>query len=180
MSKLNLNLNSQHPLMLAGLLLLASLCRFIPHPPNFTPVIAIALLSVACFKQRYLQFGFPLIIMLATDAVLGFHRLMPVVYISLLLAGLSGYIFNYKASFSRMLGSSLLASIIFFTLSNFGVWIYSASYAKSWAGLMSCYTLALPFFHNTVLATVGTVMGIYALLRLSSKIGHHDAIKAKL
>ncbi|MEK9657390.1 MAG: DUF6580 family putative transport protein [bacterium] len=180
MNKQNLNLNSPHPLMLAGLLILASLCRFLPHPPNFSPVIAIALLSVATFKQRYLQLGFPLTIMLITDTVLGLHRLMPVVYLSLIGAALSGIILKQHVSFSRMLASSLLASITFFALSNFGVWIYSTSYAKSLAGLINCYTLALPFFHHTVLATVGTVMSIYGVLYLSSKVGNKNAITAKL
>ena len=163
-----LNINRLYSLILALILVLASLCRFLPLPPNFSPVIAFSVLSVACFKQRWLQFGFPLLIMVLTDAVLGFHRLMPAVYGALILAGLCGMIVRKRPTFMNALGASLLSSCIFFSVSNAGVWLLSEMYVKSVSGLLSCYALAIPFFHNSVLATVGIVIGVYALIRVSA------------
>lgn len=159
-----------HPVMVVGVLLLVSLCRFLSLPPNFSPVIAISVLSVACFKQRWLQFGFPLLIMVLTDAVLGFHRLIPVVYGALVLAGLSGLILKKRPTYVNALGVSLLSSCIFFIVTNAGVWVLSNMYVKSVSGLIACYVAAIPFFHNSLLATVGLVMGVYALVRGSAAI----------
>ena len=164
----NLKINSQHTVVLAVLLVLVSLSRFLPHPPNFSPVIAISVLSVACFKQRWLQFGFPLLIMVLTDAVLGFHRLIPVVYGSLILAGLSGVILKKRPTWLNALGVSLLSSCIFFIVTNAGVWWMSDMYSASVSGLLACYVAAIPFLHNSLLATMGLVMGVYVLVRVSA------------
>ena len=150
---------NQKTIAIICLIMGASLLRFIPHPPNMTPVIAISVLAVAHFKQRWLQFGLPLVIMLLTDAVLGFHSLVPVVYGAIGLAGLSGYILKRSTSFLSVLGSSLLASIIFFVITNAGVWAIGTMYPKTVSGLITCFVAAIPFFHNTLIATVALLLG---------------------
>lgn len=155
--------------ILLGIFFFAALIRFVPHPPNFTPVIAISVLSVALFDKKQLQFGFPLLIMLLTDAVLGFHKLIPFVYASLVLAGLSGYVLKRKVSTFNMLGASVVSSITFFLLSNFSVWLVGSLYPKTWAGLLQCYTMAIPFFHNTLLSTGLILVLMYAMYQLLLK-----------
>ena len=154
---------NQKVFLLCGLFIVASLLRFLPHPPNMTPIIAISVLSVACFENRYLQFGFPLLIMVVTDAVIGFHALVPVVYLGVLLSGLSGYVLKRKLTFSGLFGSGLLASIVFFCVTNFGVWALGAMYPKTLMGLSTCFVMAIPFFHNTLIATVGVMLVIYGI-----------------
>ena len=89
---------NQKTIAIICLIMGASLLRFIPHPPNMTPVIAISVLAVAHFKQRWLQFGLPLVIMLLTDAVLGFHSLCLCIWCNWA-AGLSGYILKDQHRF---------------------------------------------------------------------------------
>ncbi len=156
-------------LVLGIILVLVCCLRFLPHPPNMTPVIAVSILAVTWFKRPVLQFGFPLLIMVLTDAVLGFHSLVPVVYMAIICAGLTGLILKKSFSFVNVLGSSLLASIIFFVITNFGVWLLSSMYPKTVLGLISCYVAAIPFFHNTVIGTVGVLMGVYGLNVLVQK-----------
>lgn len=144
-------------------MVVAALLRLLPHPPNFTPVVAIAIVSAACFEKRVLQIGFPLGIMLFTDAVLGFHSLMPVVYGALVVAGMSGGLLRQRVSFSRVLGSGMMGSLVFFVVSNFGVWFFSGMYPGTFAGLMACYVAAIPFFHNTLMATVAVMGAVYGL-----------------
>jgi hypothetical protein len=151
-------------------LVLVCCLRFVPHPPNVTPVIAIAVIAVASFPTRLLQFGFPLLIMLVSDAVIGFHSLMPVVYGSIVLAGMSGFVLRKRLSFSTVLGSGLIASIVFFLVSNLGVWFMGSMYPHTFSGLLMCYTASIPFFHNTVLSTVGVMMGVYGIRFLIARL----------
>ena len=101
----------------AYIILIIALCfvRLLPHPPNLTPIIGSAIVSVAVFKSRFLQFGLPLATMLLSDSILGFHALMPVVYLSISLASLSGYIIK-NLSLLNSLGTGFLGSIIFFII----------------------------------------------------------------
>ena len=145
------------------IIVVVSLLRFVPHPPNMTPVIAVSILAVTWFKRPVFQFGFPLLIMLVTDMFLGFHSLIPVVYGALVCSAFTGFILKKKLSFSRVLGSGLMASILFFCITNFGVWAFSSMYPKTVLGLLACYSAAIPFFHNTVIATVGVLFGVFGL-----------------
>ena len=57
-----------------GLILILALSRLIPHPWNFTPVIAVAIMSGYFFKNIYLSFSILLISMLIADIFIGFYE----------------------------------------------------------------------------------------------------------
>ena len=122
----------------------AVLSRFLPHPPNFTPIAAIALLSSKGFGNRWIVFLIPLVSLFISDLFLGLHANIPFVYFSFILITLLG---RYVKKVN--LGTILLASTIFFLVSNLGVWLLY--YPIDINGLIKCYTLALPFFLNTIL-----------------------------
>ncbi len=145
------------------LIVAVSLFRFVPHPPNLTPILAVGILSVTWFKRPQAQFGFPLLIMCLSDMVIGFHRLVPVVYLAIMACSCTGFLLKRDQSFSRILGSGLLSSILFFIITNFGVWGLGTMYPKSIMGLMSCYIAAIPFFHNTVIGTVSALFIMFGL-----------------
>ena len=126
------------------LILLAVLSRFLPHPPNFTPIASIALLSSKGFTNRWIVFFIPISSLLISDLFLGLHRTIPFVYASFILIAVLG-IYVKKIN----IGTVLLSSTIFFLVSNFGVWVLH--YPISFVGLVQCYSLALPFFVNTIL-----------------------------
>ncbi|MEC7068440.1 MAG: DUF6580 family putative transport protein [Bacteroidota bacterium] len=129
---------------LVSLIFFAILSRFLPHPPNFTPIAAIALLSSKGFDNRWVVFLIPIVSLFISDLFIGLHATIPFVYISFILIALLGLYFK-KINIVLV----LLSSTIFFLVSNFGVWLLY--YPISTEGLVQCYTLALPFFLNTVL-----------------------------
>ena len=129
---------------LVSLIFFAILSRFLPHPPNFTPIAAIALLSSKGFNNRWVVFLIPIVSLFISDLFIGLHATIPFVYISFILIALLGLYVKKINIFSV-----LLSSTIFFLVSNLGVWLLY--YPISTEGLVQCYTLALPFFLNTVL-----------------------------
>ena len=129
---------------LVSLIFFAILSRFLPHPPNFTPIAAIALLSSKGFNNRWVVFLIPIVSLFISDLFIGLHATIPFVYISFILIALLGLYVKKINIFSV-----LLSSTIFFLVSNFGVWLLY--YPISTEGLVQCYTLALPFFLYTVL-----------------------------
>lgn len=131
-------------LTILSMMVLTVITRLLPHPPNFAPITAIALFGGCYIKDKNLAMSLPLICMFVTDIFLGFHIVMPFVYMSFMLISYIG-INSDRISFGTIFGSSLL----FFILTNFGVWYLG--YPNTLQGLISCYTLALPFFTNTIL-----------------------------
>tara|TARA_X000000368_G_scaffold395678_1_gene363312 strand:- start:77 stop:559 length:483 start_codon:yes stop_codon:yes gene_type:complete len=129
---------------LISIILFAIFSRFIPHPPNFTPITAIALLSSKGFTNRWIILLIPMISLFISDLFLGLHDSIPFVYGAFILITLLG-ISAEKIKISTV----LMSSTIFFLVSNFGVWFYN--YPITLDGLISCYALAIPFFLNTIL-----------------------------
>ena len=132
-----------------GVLIALSASRFIPHPPNFTSLLALSFYIPAVFGIRYI----PVVVfaLLFTDLIIGFHSTMIFTSGSIILIGLISRYFNKSIMFR--ISGAFVGAVIFFVLSNFGVWL-GGSYGYDLNGLLSCYILAIPFFTNTVLSTV--------------------------
>tara|TARA_B100000900_G_C20376075_1_gene632443 strand:+ start:295 stop:783 length:489 start_codon:yes stop_codon:yes gene_type:complete len=147
-----------------GVLISLSASRFIPHPPNFTSLIALSFYIPAVFGLRYI----PVVILslFFTDLIIGFHSTMLFTYGSVILIGLISEYFN-KSILFRICGA-LLGAMIFFLISNFGVWL-SGSYGYNFNGFLSCYILALPFFGYTILSTLVFSITIETLYKFYQK-----------
>ncbi len=119
---------------------------------NFSPIAAIALFGAANLKNGKLAFGIPMLVMFVSDCFIGFHNTMFFTYSSFALIGLLGFVaLRNKFSAGRLVLISLLSSLIFFLVTNFGVWVMpNTMYSKDFAGLITCYISAIPFFGNTV------------------------------
>lgn len=158
-----------------GIILLASFSRLIPHYPNFTPVIAIAIFGGRFFNDRVLAILLPLLILWVSDLVLNnfifnyyesfiffypgfFWQYLPVICITLF----GSYLLK-KISILRLLGVSVSSSFIFYLISNFGVFISSSIYSKDLSGLIICYTAALPFFYGTLSSTVIYTFSLFGI-----------------
>jgi len=140
----------------------AALSRFIPHPANFTPIAAMALFGGVYFGKRY-AFVIALAAMLVSDYFIGFHNLLPYVYGSFILTGLIGIWLKGHKSIGWIVGASLSSSVLFYVITNFGVWM-TGGYPPTTAGLAECYIAAIPFFRNTLLGDlvyVGVLFGLY-------------------
>jgi hypothetical protein len=131
-------------IVIIAFMLLAVLFRLLPHLPNFTPITAIALFGGLYFSNKSMAYLVPLFIMVLSDLFLGFHTISIVVYAAFLLVSFIGNRTKKPSVFTI-----LLSSISFFIITNFGVWLIG--YPKTWTGLVECYTLAIPFFRNSLL-----------------------------
>ena len=137
-----------------SLILILAFARLVPHPPNFTPIVAIAIMSSYFFRNMYLSFAVIIISMLLADVFIGFYNNMFFVYLSLLLITFIFFRISTKIKLKNLFIFGFFGSVIFFLISNFGVWILSGMYEKNLNGLAYCYFLALPFFVNTILSTI--------------------------
>ena len=151
------------------LVLVAGISRLIPHPWNFTAMTAMALFSgcVMPKNQKLLAFLAPLLALLWTDAILGFHTTAVYVYAAVALITIMGM--NLKEDSVLQVGSAaLIGSGLFFGITNFGVWLSQDMYLKSLVGLETCFAMAVPFFHYQVLGDLfytGVLFGAFAILR---------------
>ena len=132
-------------------MLLAALSRLIPHPPNFTPLIAIALFSGFYAANKALIYGLPIATMLISDLFLGFYSISIFVYLSFLLISFFGT-FSKNPGAVKIVSAILLGSVSFFIITNFGVWVLGG-YPRNLAGLLRCYIVAIPFFKNTLMGS---------------------------
>lgn len=131
-----------------------ALSRLVPHPPNFTPLVAAALFSGAFCRDWRLALLIPLAAMLLADLWLGLHATLAFVYLGMALAVVVGSWLGTRRRPVLLLGAGTLAAVLFFLVSNFGVWLTQELYPHSAAGLAACYLAALPFFANTLAATL--------------------------
>lgn len=136
-----------------GLIVAAVIFRIIPHPLNMTPLIAISLLAGAKFENKIFAFIIPIIALLLSDIVVAYTNNYPFLhdtvfftYGSVLLIVLLGTLLKGKSfNAGKTAAISLTSSILFFIISNFGVWLFSNMYSLDINGLVKCYVLAIPF-----------------------------------
>jgi hypothetical protein len=136
------------------LILILALARLIPHPPNFTPIITVAIMSSYFFRNIYLSLAVIIVSMLLADVFIGFYNNMIFVYLALILVAFVFFKMKIKIKFKNLFVFGFLGSIIFFIISNFGVWALTNTYEKNLNGLIYCYFMALPFFTNTLISTI--------------------------
>lgn len=143
----------------------AVILRLIPHPPNFAPIAAMALFGGAYLDKKYALIV-PLLALFISDIFLGFHSTMPFVYGSFLVIGLIGMWLKRHRTITNVVLGTLLSSILFFLITNLGVWLVGNIYQKTLEGLMQAYFYAIPFFRNTLAGDffyTGLFFGSYEL-----------------
>jgi hypothetical protein len=136
--------------VLTAIILTAAGFRILPHPPNFSPIAALALFGGAQFASKRAAFLVPLAAMFLADLVLGLHALIPVIYACFALIVFLGFRIRQQRSAGGIAAAALVGSVLFFTATNFAVWAISGIYPKTIAGLTECYAAAIPFFQNTL------------------------------
>lgn len=135
---------------LITMIVAAAATRLIPHPPNLTSVTALALFGGAYFSNRWLAFLVPLAALLGSDLILGFYPHVEVQYLSFALIICIGFMLQRQRTAKRIAAAVLISSLVFFIITNFGVWAFSSLYPKTLAGLVACYIAAIPFFRNAL------------------------------
>ena len=163
------NMNNVHNVKLRlgviGLIIfMAAFSRLLPHPPNVAPIGAMALFGAAYFSRKYIALMVPILSMWLSDLVLNnlvygqyfdhfiwLHRGAFFTYAAFLLIGLLGIFLLKKVNVTNVIIGAFSASVLFYLVSNFGVWVSGSMYPKNLNGLLTCYTAAIPFFRNTIL-----------------------------
>lgn len=154
------------------IVILGVFSRLLPHPPNFSPITALALFGGAYLPKKFAFL--PLLALFISDFFIGFYGTdMLYVYGSFTLVGLIGLWLKNNKKPTLVLGSTLFSSVLFFLITNFGVWAPPNNwYPHTFAGLMQSYTLAIPFFRNTLLGDLVwtiSLFGGYELVQILGK-----------
>ena len=123
--------------------------RLIPHPPNFTSTIAIAFYLPALFGLKYIIVATTAFIV--CDLIIGLHPLIFFTWLGLMLVGLISQAFTKY--YFRVPGV-VIGVLIFFFVSNFGVWLLSDMYSQDLKGLTQCYIMGLPFLQNSLIGSL--------------------------
>jgi hypothetical protein len=144
--------------VLVCITLAAAASRLIPHPPNVTPIAAMALFGGAYFASKRAAFAVPLMAMLLSDLILGLvlygtaiFLLMPYVYACFVATTCLGLLIAPRHSSVRIAAAALVSSVLFYLVTNFGSWLTFSFYPKTWDGLVTCYIAGLPFFRNALI-----------------------------
>jgi len=172
------------PLVLAAMIVLAALSRLLPHPPNFSPVEAMALFGGAWYASRRVALLVPLAAMLASDLALAWvhggqyldyfaSADFWLVYLAIAACTALGFGLRGRVRAPRVLGFALAGSLLFFMITNFGAWLADIGsahsiYAANLSGLATAYVAGIPFFQNTVAGSLffsAVLFGGFELLR---------------
>lgn len=141
--------NTTDQMIALALVVIGVLFRVMPHPDNFTPVMAIALFSGVVLPPS-LALTVPLLIMMTSDLMIGLHPLVWLVWASFLAVVLLGFWVRKGEGLWRTLAAALSGSVLFFITTNLGVFLFQNMYPKNWQGFVQCYVMAIPFFRNTL------------------------------
>jgi hypothetical protein len=155
-------------MVLTGIVVVAAMARLIPHPPNMTPIGAMALFGGAFLPNRRLAYALPLAAMLLSDIVLGltiYGKAMltsqPIVYACLLATVAMGKLIHDRRSVLNVGAVALASSVLFFIVTNLAVWASGSLYPRTLAGLMVCYTAAVPFFRNSLIGDMAFTAALF-------------------
>lgn len=151
------------------LIVTAILARVLPHPANFTPITAIAIFGGSHLTKRQ-AYLIPVLVMVLSDFIIGFDSISSRIFVygSFLLAVVVGQWIKNNQNTKNIIIGTLLSSILFFVITNFGVWMFGKIYSKDLIGLISSYYYAIPFFKNTLLGDLfysGIFFGGYELVK---------------
>jgi len=145
--------NKNRLFAIGGMILLAAISRILPHPPNFAPITAMALFGGAYFNDKRLAFIVPLMAMIISDSIIGFHSTQLIVYACFALITLLGFRLQNNKSIGKIALASLAGSTIFFIVTNLAVWIMGDFYPHTVSGLMMCYAAGVPFYDSSILSS---------------------------
>lgn len=150
------------------LILLGITARLFPHPANVAPIAAVAIFAGLYLPKRW-ALVIPLIALFVSDLVIGFYdlRIMLTVYGSFAITGYIGMRVREKKNVRRIIGGTLLGSVIFYLATNAAVWGFGTLYPHTLFGLIESYVMALPFFRNSIVGDLfftGILVGSMELL----------------
>lgn len=159
-----------------GLVAFGVMFRLLPHIPNVTPLTAIALFSGSVLSRKIASWV-PVITMILSDVIIGFYGpTMLITWSCFALIALASSLWFRRLTLARGVLLCCSASVFFYIVTNFAVWLYSGMYVHSWSGLLLCYALALPFLRNMILGDLffsGALYGGYAYVHYRHSLAQY-------
>jgi hypothetical protein len=164
---------------LLTLILVAAASRLVPHPPNVTPLAAVALFGGATLERRWAAFLLPLAALLLSDLLLqvtylagwqpnwGFYQGQWVVYACFVLTASLGLLIRRRRNVRAIMLATVASSLVFFLMTNFAVWAGGLMYPKNAAGLGLCYEMALPFLRNSLMGDIAYSLLMFGALAVA-------------
>lgn len=152
--------------IVAALIIFVIMARLAPHPANFAPVAAIALFGGAILPRKW-AIAAPVAAMVLSDLIIGLHPLVLFTWGSFALIALASSRFLGSATPLKIGLSSFGASVFFYLVTNFGVWMQGTMYTMNFNGLVQCYINAIPFFRGTMTGDLfysGVLFSAYAFV----------------
>jgi len=140
--------------------------RLLPHPANFAPIAAMAIFGGAVLPRKQAVWV-PLAAMIVSDAIIGFYTMMPVTWACYALIALASSYWLKKPTIMKGAVLTLTASLFFFVVTNFAVWLSGGMYTHTWSGLAQCYAMAVPFFRNTAASDILYTAALFGVLAAS-------------
>jgi hypothetical protein len=167
----------RNTVLAAIMILAAAFSRLLPHPVNFAPIAAMALAGGVYLDKRFALI-IPLIALLLSDLIIGVYPILIFVYGSFVLIGLIGLWLKSHKKVLPVFGAALFSSVLFFIITNFGVWAMGPeAYPRTWNGLVECYVAAIPFFRNTVFGDLLYTAALFGVFELAA---HYQKSAAKV
>jgi len=161
-------MNRRYLIFALGLVVYGVSLRLLPHLPNFAPLTALAVFSGAVLPRKF-AIVTPLLAAIVSDLLIGtYGSVMFVVWGCYAAIALAVQRYGAQPSFTRGVACIVASSVGFFLATNLAVWAFGSMYTHTWAGLQQCYTLALPFFRNSLLGDLAysaVLFGLYVGLR---------------
>lgn len=146
------------------------LARVIPHPPNFTPVLGIAIFAPYLFRDLFVAIALPLLAMVVSNLFLGFHSSMIWVFLSIALITFAGHAIKmFAPTLAKTALMVVFSTLSFFVITNFAVWATDGLYPMTLEGLLACYIAAIPFYGNTLLSTAIFSALFFGLTKLADR-----------
>ncbi|MFZ1705702.1 MAG: DUF6580 family putative transport protein [Saprospiraceae bacterium] len=179
-------MKNQNYIVSTFFIVFAAATRLVPHIDNFSGMEALALFGAAYYSRNYLALAMPLLVMYVVDFVINntfarsfFPEVQGLVWWSdymlfnslayALIAGFGIWVLKSKVRLPKLIASSLFASLLFFTVTNFGAWLSPASlFPATWSGLVSTYVAGVPFFKTSLVSTLVfslIIFGSYSLFK---------------
>ncbi len=161
--------------VIVSIILVLAVYRVIPHPPNVSPLAAMALFGGVYLADRKLAFIIPLFALVVSDLIIGLHDTLPFVYGAFAVTVVAGIWLRDKLNVMSVAGTALATSLLFFVVTNFGAWLFNSGlYPMTSAGLLQSYVAGIPFYANTLIGDVFFTAllfgGFYMLERNSSAL----------
>jgi len=171
--------------VVSSIILLAAFSRLIPHPANFTAIGALAIFGAFSIPNRWLSVSAPLFAMWLSDLVLNnifssqakgfvwFTSGVFWIYAGVVAHTICTWLLMPKFKMTSLAFSSMAGALVFFILSNFGVWLHFGMYPATWHGLLYCYAAAIPFLGNMLASNLmfsAVLFGSYFLLEKKTNV----------